>query len=392
MSLLSKQQIESRLADYFGRKFCCLTNRGTTALTAALHALGKPAGATTLFPAVMCSIPVFSAKFAGGRPEFADVDLTDGNFSLPDVDRVLAERAGEVGAVVPVHMFGQPEKMEELQTLCDKHGAALIEDGALSMGARHKGRPVGRFGAMSCLSFVRKMLPLEMGGAVLTDDTLLNKRVRAFVEDLPPPPPNQRERTEAAMKEFHTLTGRVAANGWKDTALFRPYEKTFAELFLSRTVEEDWKDSVVLDELAALEDVVKARRARAEVYETVLTHPRLPSLEHGESCFFAYPVRLTDVGVESFLEFADAEGFSYRRIAYPDVHKVFGSSRPDGAFPNARILEKELMGLAVDDDQPVSSFWEYAQDFLKIFERYLEEGTWRAPDSWEGKLERRMGT
>ena len=75
----------------FGGKYAVLTNRGTTALAAALHALDRPAGTTALFPAVLCSIPVFATRFAGWEPVFADVNLSDGNFDLADVERVFVD-------------------------------------------------------------------------------------------------------------------------------------------------------------------------------------------------------------------------------------------------------------------------------------------------------------
>jgi dTDP-4-amino-4,6-dideoxygalactose transaminase len=384
-----KGEIESALAEYFGRKFCCLTNRGTTALTAALAALDKPRGTRAVFPAAMCSIPVFAARFAGWTPAFADVNAGDGNFDLADLELRLAEHAGRTGAVVPVHMFGRPDRIEELNELCVRHGAALVEDLALSMGARYNGRRAGSFGRLACLSFVRKMLPLEMGGAVLTDEPGLDARVRAFVDRLPPAPPGARDEVRALMKAFHSLTGYVAAGGWRRAGLLAPFEKEFETLLLARTDEQDWRDSVALAELAALEDAVAARRARAEVLETALSHSRLKPLRHEGSCFFAFPVRLEGVSAEAFLQYAASRGFEFRRIAYPDVHKVFGAEgvRP---FPGARTLEKEVVGFPVDDDQPVSSFWGYAQDFVKTFEEYLARPPERPPFDWEGRLEMRM--
>lgn len=397
----AKAGIEAALADYSGRKFCCLTNRGTTALTAALAALEKPRGAAALFPAAMCSIPVFAAPFAGWTPAFADVDVEDGNFDLADVERRLKEDPGRVGAVIPVHMFGLPDKLEDLQALCDRHGAALIEDVALSMGARRTvrqtgaaastdgaGRRAGSFGRMACLSFVRKMLPLEMGGAVLTDEPALDARLRAFVARLPPAPPGAREEIKALMRTFHSLTGAVASEGWTRAGLLAPYEKEFERLLLARTDEADWRDSVALAELAALDDAVAARRARAEVLETVLQHPRLRPLRTEGSCFFAYPVRLIGVSAEAFLHFAQEQGFTFRRVAYPDIHKVFS---PDGGeYPGARTLEREVIGFPVDDDQPVSAFWGYAHDFLKTYEDFLGRLPGLPPYAWEGKLEMRM--
>ena len=141
-----KSDIEASLASYHGRRHCVLANRGTTALTAALHSLDRP-GEGVVFPAALCSIPVFSAAFAGMKPLFADVDLETGNFDLSDLEKVLSLH--RPAAVVPVHMFGLPEDMDAVGTLADRFGASVIEDGALSMGASRNGRRVGGGGRIS---------------------------------------------------------------------------------------------------------------------------------------------------------------------------------------------------------------------------------------------------
>lgn len=383
----SRGNIEKFLAKYFKRGHCVLTNRGTTALTAALHALNHPSGTRVLFPAVMCSIPIFAARFTGWEPVFADVNLSDANFDLEDVERAFREGGG-IGAVIPIHMFGKPENMEGLSALCDHYRVDLIEDVALSMGAEFKGRPTGSFGKMACLSFVRKMLPLEMGGALLTDDAGLAERARSFVAGLPPEDPSRRDETSSAMKAFHSLTGFVASGDWKRRELLDPFEGEFRRLLLASTSEADWAASIVLEELEKLPDVLHARRARAEVYENVFGDGRILALDRSGSSLFAFPVRLPSFAVEDFLAFSLDRGYTFKRIAYPDIHRIFG---PRGRFPHAETVEREVIGLPLDDDQPVSAFWEYASDFREAAELYAEGAASRRSIDLRGKLELRMG-
>lgn len=387
MTSLRRRDIEAVLAEFHGRSHCVLSNRGTTALAAAFHALNRP-GEAVVFPAVMCSIPVFAAAFAGMRPVFADVSLETGNFDLASLE--TACRTHRPAAVVPVHMFGRPEDMDAVASIAGRSGASVVEDVALSMGASRGGRRTGSFGNISCLSFVRKMIPLEMGGALLTDDPDLAARARSFLESLPPGRPEHRPEISPAMKAFHALTGYAAAGDWKRRELLMIFEDEFRRLFLTSTTEDDWKDSIVLSELAGLDAVVSARRVRAEVLENALVHPRVLPLRHDDSCFFTYPVRLPGIAVEEFLAFASSEGYAFNRIAYPDVSPIFSSS-PDG-FPNAATLEKEGIGFPVDDDQPVSSFWSYAEDFLVLLDRFLALPPKPSPFDWRGKMEMRMAT
>ncbi len=157
---------------------------------------------------------------------------------------------------------------------------------------------------------------------------------------------------------------------------------------LHRTTEEDWADSIVLNELETLDELIQKRRVRAEVFDTVFNHPRLIPLRTDESAFFAYPVRLQGVAAEHFLLFAKEEGFSFKRVAYPDVHALFTPHRP---YPNALVLEKEVMGFPIDEKTPVSAYWGLARDFLSLFELYLLKGLDREHVAWQGELEKRMG-
>lgn len=380
------EHIQSVLAAHFGRRYCVLTNRGTTALTAALHGLNRP-GARALFPAVMCSIPVFSAVFAGWRTGFADVNLDDANFDLNAVEQEL--KKGDVGAVIPVHMFGKPDDMSALEALGRRYGADVVEDVALSMGSRRDGKPAGSFGRISCLSFVRKMLPLEMGGAVLTDDPDVARRAQTFVNALPPEVPARRDEILSAMKAFHSLTGYVAAGGWIRRELLAPFENEFRRLLLASSGPRDWSGSIILDELKKLPDILQARRARAEVYENALGEGgALVALNRTGSSLFAYPVRLRGLAAEDFLAFSANQGYTFKRIAYPDIHGIFA---PGGTFPNAETVEREMVGLPLDDDQPVSAFWGYADDFRRAVEGYVQAAPTRRPMDTRGKLELRLG-
>lgn len=107
--------------------------------------------------------------YEGGVPVFIDTERDTWN-----MDPVALEKAFELHptakVVVAAHLYGTPGKVEELRSICDAHGAVLVEDAAESLGATYKGRQTGTFGDISAISFNgNKIITGSAGGMLLTD-------------------------------------------------------------------------------------------------------------------------------------------------------------------------------------------------------------------------------
>ena len=101
------------------------------------------------------------------------------------MDPVALEKAFEiypdVKIVVTAHLYGTPGKMEELNTIINKHGAILVEDAAESMGATYRGIQTGTFGKYNTISFNgNKIITGSAGGCFLTDDEEAANKVRKW--------------------------------------------------------------------------------------------------------------------------------------------------------------------------------------------------------------------
>ena len=101
------------------------------------------------------------------------------------MDPVALEKAFElypdVKAVVVVHLYGTPAKMDEIRAVCEKHNAVIIEDAAESLGASYKGVQTGTFGTYNCISFNgNKIITGSSGGMLLTDDLQAANKVRKW--------------------------------------------------------------------------------------------------------------------------------------------------------------------------------------------------------------------
>jgi perosamine synthetase len=141
---------------------------GTAALHLAVLALGLQPGDEVLVPAYTFPATANVVALAGLRPVLVDVD--PGTMNL---DPALVEVGPRTRAIMPVHLFGRPARIEELPDL------PLVEDAAGALGARRAGRACGSLGTVGCLSFhPRKIVTTGDGGAVTTDDARIAETVR----------------------------------------------------------------------------------------------------------------------------------------------------------------------------------------------------------------------
>lgn len=173
-------EVERQIAKYVGVKYAV----GLSAGTAALHLCMKLAG---IRPGqkVFCSDMTFSATvnpvtYEGGVPIFIDTEYDTWNMDPVALDKAF-ELYPEVKLVVSAHLYGTPGKIDELNAVCRKHGAVLIEDAAESLGATYKGVETGSFGSYNAISFNgNKIITGSCGGMLLTDDLEAANKARKW--------------------------------------------------------------------------------------------------------------------------------------------------------------------------------------------------------------------
>lgn len=173
-------EVESSICDKVGCKHAVALSAGTAALHMAVKLAGIKPG-----DYVFCSDMTFGATvnpvvYEGGIPVFIDSEYESWN-----MDPVALEKAFEiypdVKAVVIVHLYGTPCKIDEIKAVCDKHGAVIIEDAAESLGAAYKGNQTGKFGNYNAVSFNgNKIITGSSGGMLLTDDLEAANKVRKW--------------------------------------------------------------------------------------------------------------------------------------------------------------------------------------------------------------------
>jgi perosamine synthetase len=163
-------ELEAELARACAVEHAMAVSSGTAALHLAVLALGIGPGDEVVVPAYTFPATANVVALAGATPVLVDVDPETFN-----LDPTKVEVTPRTKAIVPVHLFGRPARLEELPDV------ALLEDAAGALGARRRCRPCGGLGVAGCLSFhPRKIVTTGEGGAVTTDDPELAERVRSY--------------------------------------------------------------------------------------------------------------------------------------------------------------------------------------------------------------------
>ena len=170
---------EKAFAQAHGAKHAIACNSGTSALHLALWGMGIGEGDEVITPANTFIATVEGILLTGARPVL--VDVLDQTLNM---DPAAAEAAitDNTKAILPVHLFGLPAEMDELQKLSQARGLELVEDSAQAHLASHKGQFVGRYGKACCFSFypAKNLGAAGEGGGVLTDDDELCTRMRVL--------------------------------------------------------------------------------------------------------------------------------------------------------------------------------------------------------------------
>jgi len=168
---------EEAFAAYHGGGSAVGVANGTDAIELALRAAGVGAGDEVITTAHTAVATACGIERAGGRPVFADIRPDE--YTI-DPRAVAAAVTPRTRAIVAVHLYGQPARIEELRAVADRHKLFLVEDCAQAHGATCARQRVGTFGDAAAFSFypTKNLGGFGDGGAVYTRDAALADRVR----------------------------------------------------------------------------------------------------------------------------------------------------------------------------------------------------------------------
>lgn len=214
-------RFEQMCAEYTGAKHAVAAMNGTAALHIALLLAGVKRDDEVITQALTFIATANAISYTGAKPVFIDVDKETMGLSPSALEAWLQKNvelrevnipqikggsnfppSGElkgafnkltgrrISACVPMHTFGHPIKLDELQAVCDRYNIPLVEDAAESIGSYYKGKHTGTFGKLGVLSFNgNKLITTGGGGMILTDDEQLAKMAKHLTTQAKVPHP-----------------------------------------------------------------------------------------------------------------------------------------------------------------------------------------------------------
>jgi len=172
--------LQRALAARCGRTHALACSSGTAAVHIAVGALGLPAGAEVIVPAITDMGSLTGILYQGLVPVFADVDPDTLNVDPASVRRVLGPKTA---ALLAVHHAGLAADLDGLLMIAREAGIPIIEDCAQAWGCEHRGRAVGTFTDIATFSLNHfKHIECGSGGMVVTDDDRLRYRASLFLD------------------------------------------------------------------------------------------------------------------------------------------------------------------------------------------------------------------
>lgn len=159
-------EFEKAIGTYLDSGYPVALSSGTAALHLAMILAGVKAGDKVFCQSLTFSASANPVAYMGAEPVFIDSDYETWNMDPKALERAF-DIYGKPAAVVVVHLYGNPAKMDQIVEICQKRGVPLIEDTAEALGSEYHGRKCGVFGQFGILSFNGNKIITTSGGGML---------------------------------------------------------------------------------------------------------------------------------------------------------------------------------------------------------------------------------
>jgi perosamine synthetase len=170
------QDFERLLANFLHVKHAIAVNSGTAALHSSILAAGIKEGDEILIPSFTFVATANSVACTGAKPVFVDIEKDTYTINPQSLKNKVSKKTR---AIIPVHLYGHPAKMDEILEFARKYSLLVIEDACQSLGSSYDGKQTGSLGEMGCFSmYASKVLTSGEGGAITTNSDEFAEKLR----------------------------------------------------------------------------------------------------------------------------------------------------------------------------------------------------------------------
>ncbi|MEK6715181.1 MAG: DegT/DnrJ/EryC1/StrS family aminotransferase [Candidatus Omnitrophota bacterium] len=328
--------LEEEIAAFTGVKLAVGVASGTDALELSLMALGIGQGdevITTPFTFIATAEAICAV---GAKPVFCDIKLDDYNIDPKEVRKKISKKTK---AIIPVHLYGHPCRMDELLEIAKEYNLKVIEDCAQAIGSEYKGKKVGSFGDCGAFSFFpsKNLGAYGDGGIAVTSNKELADKMRIL-------------RVHGAVDKYHhSFKGRNSRLDELQAAILRVKLK-----YLDKWNEARRKNAAIYNKLFL----------KTGLEKKLVLPKELPDCKH---TYHVYAVRSKKR--DKLQEFLKTQGVA-TLMHYPipihieEVYKYLGYKKGD--FPNAELVASTIISLPMYPELKEEEI-EYVVEAIKRF-------------------------
>lgn len=252
------KKFEEEFAEYIGVKHAISVGNGTDSLVIALKAMGIGAGDEVITTPYTFFATGEAISFVGATPVFVDVRKDTFNIDPSLIEAAITEKTK---AILPVHIFGLPADMAEINAIAKKHGLLVLEDACQAAGASYDGKMAGALADAACFSFfpTKNLGCMGDGGMIVTDNDDIALICRAL---------RLHGSGENGREAFVLLGGKADAleqSSGGDNTVYNPL-KYYNYLIGHNSRLDEIQAALLRIKLRRLDQYVAARREHAAYY------------------------------------------------------------------------------------------------------------------------------
>lgn len=358
------KDFEKEFSIYLDVKNSISVANGTDALIIALKALGIGEGDEVITTPYTFFATAESISFVGAVPVFVDVQLDTFNIDPKKIEEKITDRTK---AIIPVHIFGQPCDMDEINSIAKKHNLYIIEDAAQAIGSEYKGQKIGTLSDIATFSFfpTKNLGCAGDGGMIVTNDDNLAIICRALGSH------GSGENGQNAYNILNKIEATIKVENSIDNTIYNPL-KYYNYLIGHNSRLDEIQAAILRVKLKEIDKWNNLRRKNAKFYNESLKGTKLSTPyedENGKHVYHLYILQ-SEKRAE-IVEFLENKGIS-TGIYYPvslHLQKVYRDlGYKEGDLPNSEYLSHRTFAIPMYAELT----YDEKQHIIEILKRFGE--------------------